>query len=52
MRNEHRATKGDYNEQDPQDVLTTLERNVDRYVELVSSINPHQWVRTASRLPA
>jgi DinB superfamily/Quinolinate phosphoribosyl transferase, N-terminal domain len=51
MRNEERAERGGYNQQDLAEVLNEMERNVGRFVELAEHVEEDGWTRAATRLP-
>lgn len=51
MRNEERAERTGYNQQNLADVLGALKRNANRFAELAEEISVDQLGRTATRLP-
>jgi len=51
MNNQMRAARGDYNEQEREQVLDDLERNAVRFAALVETVTPDQWPRLMTRRP-
>jgi len=51
MRNEQRAARDHYNEQDPRGVLDALAGRAARFAAQAGSVTPSQYSRTATRLP-
>jgi DNA-binding HxlR family transcriptional regulator len=51
MRNEQRAARDDYNQQDPRHVLDVLAEQAARFVALAQAVTPAQYTLTATRLP-